>query len=422
MTAFIFIFTLLLSPASAETDVKKFNHLALGDSLAHGTQHDRSNGDGYADFIAKQLNALDLLSSFNKDFAIPGHTTTGVLADILENKEVNGATIQSAMTEADIVTISAGVNDVLQHLDRETFKYDEAEMKAGLEAVKHNIETIVSLIKTSNPDADVYVMGYYNAFPYLPVDVQGNTILPLLSFLNDDIKQASNATGATFVRTDIAIEKNFEKYLPNKEDIHPGKDGYLLLANCFWKEMDLSQGVVFTDAIPDWAKDEVNHLVTKGLIKGYEDGSFRAQDEVSRLHAAYIINRGVIFESDEGLNPRYNDMTAESEGFDVVAKLSQNGVFEGDASQNFNPYKPLTRGEMAKTMVEAFHIKAESETAFKDVKGHWAEGYIQRLSATGAINGYPDQTFRPDQYITRAEFVKMMSFIIKPQLNDRGNE
>lgn len=418
LIVFIVVFILSAPTAWAETDSKKYNYLALGDSLAAGMLHDRTIGDGYADFIATQLEQLGLLDNFNKDFAKPGHTTAGVLADMTDNKEIDGVSIQSAITEADLITISVGVNDMLRQLDRDNFTYDQAEMSAALELVKQNIETIVTKIKAVNPDVKVYVMGYYNAFPYLPTDVQGNVIIPLLSFLNDDIKQASERVGAKFVRTDLEFEKGFEVYLPNKANIHPGEKGYLAIANCFWKAMDLGHEVEFTDDIPDWAEDDVHYLVRKGLVKGHEDGTFRARNLVTRIHAAYVINRAVIFESNEGTNPGYHDMTADSEGFDIVAKLTQYGVFEGDNKRNFNPHKPLTRGQMAKIMVQAFQIKGESSTVFEDVKGHWAEHDIQKLMTTGAVSGYPNRTFKPDQYMTRAEFAKILSFIIRPDFHE----
>ncbi|NLK43634.1 MAG: S-layer homology domain-containing protein [Tissierellia bacterium] len=46
---------------------------------------------------------------------------------------------------------------------------------------------------------------------------------------------------------------------------------------------------------------------------------------------------------------------------------------------------------------------------FYDIRGHWAKEEIYTLIRKGIINGYPDQTFRPDNYITRAEFLVLLS-------------
>lgn len=50
----------------------------------------------------------------------------------------------------------------------------------------------------------------------------------------------------------------------------------------------------------------------------------------------------------------------------------------------------------------------EKEIFFLDIEGHWAEDDIKKLSGSGVINGYEDNTFRPDNYVTRAEMVKMI--------------
>lgn len=48
------------------------------------------------------------------------------------------------------------------------------------------------------------------------------------------------------------------------------------------------------------------------------------------------------------------------------------------------------------------------DSAFTDINGHWAENAINKISAAGIINGFGDNTFRPDRTVTRAEFTKMI--------------
>gem|GEM_PF-5014698 len=57
--------------------------------------------------------------------------------------------------------------------------------------------------------------------------------------------------------------------------------------------------------------------------------------------------------------------------------------------------------------------------AFSDIQGHWAEGSINQLIASQAISGYPDNTFRPENTITRAEFasILMKAFNFAPKAN-----
>jgi hypothetical protein len=48
----------------------------------------------------------------------------------------------------------------------------------------------------------------------------------------------------------------------------------------------------------------------------------------------------------------------------------------------------------------------------KDYEGHWAQPYIEKAINAGYMTGYPDGSFKPDNPITRAEFARVLSFII----------
>ena len=64
------------------------------------------------------------------------------------------------------------------------------------------------------------------------------------------------------------------------------------------------------------------------------------------------------------------------------------------------------------TVFLAFQITAAVYSAsveFKDTKGHWAEQDIEKYAGQGIISGYSDGTFRPDNYITRAEFITILN-------------
>lgn len=417
-TSLLLVFMLMI-PAwvGAEGKDNRINYLALGDSLAAGQLSDKSKpidengyGKGYADFLAQQLDELDVLGNYNKNFAKSGHTITGIVEDIGSNIEIDNVSIQSAIAEADIITLSAGVNDILKLIDRSDFSYDEAELEAGLQKVGEDLGKTLMQITNLNSDAKVYIMGYYNAFPYVPESIQKEKIIPLLTILNGIINEVAQPFGATFVPTEAAIDKSIKTYIDNPEDIHPNELGYQVLANEFWKRINLGEEVEFTDKLPKWAKDDIHYLVKKGIIKGYDNGEFGANDEIKRLHAAFMLKRSIILDFKDAENPNFNDFSSEDLGFKAVAKLKEYGIFEGDDKGNFNPEKSLTRAEMAKITVEAFGLEGDTDHTFSDVpENHWANDYISILEANDIVNGYVDGTYKPNQNITRAEFAKIIA-------------
>lgn len=59
-----------------------------------------------------------------------------------------------------------------------------------------------------------------------------------------------------------------------------------------------------------------------------------------------------------------------------------------------------------------FRKRLEGGKVAKDYEGHWAQQYIEKAINAGYMAGYPDGSFKPDNPITRAEFCRVLSFII----------
>ncbi|WP_071393458.1 S-layer homology domain-containing protein [Bacillus tuaregi] len=405
--------SLLIAPvASAEGADTKVDYLALGDSLAAGQSYDKTIGKGYTDYLGSQLSKIGVLSSFTKQFAVSGYTTTQILNDIESNIVKNGVSIQDEIKNAEIITIDAGANDLLQliEIDREELKvtYDQEELTAGITTVGQNLTSIFAKIKALNPTAEIYVMGYYNPFPILPSPYK-EQFVPLLDALNQVIANVSKPFGATFVPTADSIAKNALGYLPNIQDIHPNQAGYLAIANDFWKAINVKKQASFNDDIPEVAKEEIEYLVEKGIIAGYVNGNFGPNDLITRVQSAIMLNRAIVYSDDSAPNPNYTDVNDHTFGYDVIAKMTEAGVFAGN-NQLFNPGNPLTRAEMAKVLVQAFELKGTGARSFNDVSSdYWAAAYISTLAENGITIGYNDGSFKPNDYITRAEFSIMLS-------------
>jgi hypothetical protein len=87
-------------------------------------------------------------------------------------------------------------------------------------------------------------------------------------------------------------------------------------------------------------------------------------------------------------------------------------VLSGYPDQTFRPNDEVTRAEFAKMIVTAMELDLplNPTSSFSDVsQGYWALTYIETAKQEGIISGYPDGTFRPNQPITRAEIAKMIA-------------
>ena len=422
-------FVLILSPVMAfaqSTEDQKLDYLALGDSLAAGQTPDKQLGKGYTDYLANQLNKIDRLASFDKRFSVPGYTTTNLLNDLQTNVikpgiDGNTVDIHSSIQKAELITMDIGANDLLQQIIDPTtgsikVDVDQQKLIAALTGVGENLVNILTQIKTLNPNADVYLMGYYNPFPYASVETKAQLTI-LLNQLNQTIENAGKPFSVTFVPTANSFAVNGTALLPNPQDIHPNEAGYLTLANQFWKTINVKNNTDFNDKIPGWAKEEVNYLAERGIINGYDNGDFGAEDLITRVHSAIMLDRAIVYSDVAAPNPSYLDVTETTYGYEVIARLTEQGIFSGDG-QSFYPDRSLTRAEMAKIIVEAFQLTGSSTHSFSDISGHWGAESISILSENHITQGYVDGTFKPDQLITRAEFSTMLA----RALNDRFKE
>lgn len=210
-------------------------YVALGDSLAAGMTYlgvDRrpENGVdpdwGYPNYIAQNFGKSYQLLDFD-NYGVSGYTTANVIAQ-LDKEEV-----QKEIKEATHLTIDIGATDLLSVLPIIQANPAQAPTEIGKIAV--NINTILSKIDQLNPNVKVFVMGYYNPFPYQP----NAQLDQLLLAFNGQIQAQAVSHGDTFVPTAQVINvANFADYIPNPANIHLSLAGYQVVAGEFWKAID----------------------------------------------------------------------------------------------------------------------------------------------------------------------------------------
>ncbi|RFU61755.1 SGNH/GDSL hydrolase family protein [Peribacillus glennii] len=204
--------------------VKTVQYVALGDSLAAGQTPERYLDYGYPDYVANTFTSNKYKLADFDNFGVPGYTSSQLLNDVTKSSK-----IRKEIKEATHVTIDIGANDLLGAIRTDPSKATDAIM-----AVSNNLQSILSTIDKLNPRVKVYVMGYYNPYPYMPKEEQAS-LLPLLNALNSQIESAAKKNRDVFVATEKQIAKKYKEYIPNPADIHLSKTGYKVVAAEFWK-------------------------------------------------------------------------------------------------------------------------------------------------------------------------------------------
>ena len=159
-------------------------------------------------------------------------------------------------------------------------------------------------------------------------------------------------------------------------------------------------------------KPELNTEDHYAYIVGYEDGSVQPEGDITRAEVATIFFRLLTDESRDEFWSQTNDYTdvpADAWYNNAVSTLSNAGVIDGYEDGTFKPDGNITRAEFATIAVRFFEATYDGGDLFSDIAGHWAQDYINEAANAGIVDGYPDGTFRPQQYITRAEAMTMVN-------------
>ena len=166
--------------------------------------------------------------------------------------------------------------------------------------------------------------------------------------------------------------------------------------------------------------DKTNHIA---YIKGYTDGTMQPNGNITRGEVAEIVYRLM---TDEYRNAYY---TTENQFSDVIANIWCNasistganaGILKGyeDGEFKFNNY--ITRAEFATIVSRFFKIDTLTQSEMTDIQGHWAEEAINKIVAVGWVQGYENNTFKPNNFITRAEAVTIFNRILERNVKERG--
>ncbi|WP_342433080.1 SGNH/GDSL hydrolase family protein [Neobacillus sp. FSL H8-0543] len=222
------VFSLPISAWAKAPEKKVIDYVALGDSLAAGATPFKGKDLGYPDYLTQRFEQSQYTVDFD-NFAVNGYQSRHVLNDILVKDHVRGG-----IEEAEFITLDIGGNDILPVV------LTGGNVPAAIASAVGNIHIILKTIDALNPNAKVYVMGYFNVLPYLRHEQQ-QALLQVLDAFNSGIEKAAIANGDTFVPTAKIIAKNYQTYLPNPNDIHLSLEGYQIVAKEFWKYIDKSK-------------------------------------------------------------------------------------------------------------------------------------------------------------------------------------
>jgi len=161
----------------------------------------------------------------------------------------------------------------------------------------------------------------------------------------------------------------------------------------------------------------------KAYIFGYAGNTFRPNANMTRAEACTIFARLILGVQDipSGYTTRFEDVKEGDWFYNAVAYLDETGYFFRNKNTTYKPNEPITRAEFVDLANATSKLKGATEVAFNDVpEDHFYYHSIIAAASSGLVNGYEDGTFRPDNTITRAEVVTVINRLLGLKATERA--
>lgn len=172
----------------------------------------------------------------------------------------------------------------------------------------------------------------------------------------------------------------------------------------------------FKDIIGHWAEYDIVYNINKGLMVGMNSREFVPNGSLTRAQAAVVISRfansdntaGVIDESRAG----FSDVPSSHWAYDYILDVQRKGIITGFEDNTFRPDEVMTREQIASILDRLLKVDENTEgyeNYYTDItKDRWSYESIIELTKLGLLKGYENREFRPTNKITRAEMASLM--------------
>ncbi len=208
----------------------KITYVSIGDSLSVGIDSNGNTNYGYSNYLSNYLKDKDLLKSYNNYFS-----TSGTRIVDLENKlETNwtikkdgkSLSLKKCLREADLVTLSVGMDDILTELTLSTVSVENLSNKEITTIVDKTVEELDALFKELRKYAkeDIIFIGYYN-----PLEEESLTTERLYTYLITKTKALCKTYDIEYLDIYNLFKRN-KNYIDNPTNIYPTTEAYQMIA------------------------------------------------------------------------------------------------------------------------------------------------------------------------------------------------
>lgn len=199
---------------------KESHMVAIGDSLTQGVGDNVVEG-GYVGILDDIMNEDNKQVTFD-NYGVRGNTS-GQLYERLDNSDV-----KQSLKDADVILITIGANDVMKVVKQNFTDLTLKDFQQERIAYKERLKNIFDKMREYNPDAEIYLLGFYNPFAKFFPELEELGVI-VESWNSAGKKVTQQYDDITFIPTvELFADKEADFFA--KDNFHPNHQGYQLIA------------------------------------------------------------------------------------------------------------------------------------------------------------------------------------------------
>ena len=270
----------------------------------------------------------------------------------------------------------------------------------------------LDLVDTSNGNAYVTTDDAVVVYWAYPEGTDKNTEFHLVHYVGLDRNDNNDLTSGTYT---------MEYYSEEHGNLETTEKGIRFTVNSFspfalfWED-DSNNGGGGSSGGGGGSKPELNKEDHIAYVSGYPDGTVQPEGYITREEVATIFFRLLTDESRADFITDYNpypDVASDRWSYYAITTMTNGNLMLGRTGGVFDPGANITRAEFAVVAAQFSNAQYSGPDKFTDISDHWARDYINRAANEGWIAGYPDGTFGPDRFITRAEVMALVNEVLE---------
>ena len=275
------------------------------------------------------------------------------------------------------------------------------------EDVMTNHTIRATFAKNSNPTS--YTLYYHSNFGEDVTFYQSSSTRNVTVKEYEDVGRLPERDGYVFVSWNTEPDGSGTRYMPGDAFRIDGSSDDLYAQ---WQKDKTGPD---DSGVSNWLETDEHNA----YLSGYPDSTFRADRNMTRAEVAQMFY-ALLLDKNVTITKSFSDVPDDAWYATAVKTLASLGMMDGYPDGTFRPDEPITRAEFATVGLAFAYDPLDASCSYYDVGANaWYYTYVAQATTYGWIGGYPDNTFRPGNNITRVEVCVIVNNMLGRDADER---